>query len=64
MKVKVHYDTTTKIVKGFYPENVEYSTIPEPTIELLEKNIPEESFIEVMCVEGTKLVKYQEPTDL
>jgi len=34
--VKVNYDSTTGEIKGFYPDFVKYSNIPEPLIEVTE----------------------------
>ena len=36
MKIKVNYDATTGEIKGFYPDNIGYETIPEPYIEVNE----------------------------
>jgi len=32
--IKTHYDTVTGAIKGFYPEDIDYVSIPEPTIEI------------------------------
>lgn len=34
--MKVHYDLTSGEIKGFYPVDIEYAVIPEPTIEIDE----------------------------
>lgn len=34
MKIKVNYDPQTTLVKGYYPDSVNYSSIPEPFIEI------------------------------
>lgn len=32
--IKVNYDEQTGVIKGFYPNDVEYSDIPQPLIEI------------------------------
>ena len=32
--IKVNYDATTGEIKGFYPDDIGYSSIPEPHIEI------------------------------
>jgi len=34
--IKVNYNSTTGEIKGFYPDNINYSCIPEPYIEVDE----------------------------
>jgi len=34
MTVKVNYDTETTLVKGYYPDSINYALIPEPFIEI------------------------------
>lgn len=34
--IKVNYDATTDEIKGFYPEDIAYASIPEPYIEIDE----------------------------
>ncbi|MEI7475320.1 MAG: hypothetical protein WCK67_11155 [bacterium] len=34
---KVHYNDEDGIITGFYPYDIEYSTIPEPNIEITEE---------------------------
>lgn len=41
--VKVHYNQATKTVEGFYPDLIEYETIPEPYIE-----VPDERHAELV----------------
>ena len=36
MSIKVHYDSTTGEIIGFYPDVIGYATIPEPNIEINE----------------------------
>lgn len=32
--IKVNYDTETTLVKGYYPDSINYTSIPEPFIEI------------------------------
>ena len=32
--IKVNYDTETTLVKGYYPDSINYASIPEPFIEI------------------------------
>jgi len=34
MTVKVNYDAGTTLVKGYYPDTINYASIPEPFIEI------------------------------
>ena len=34
--IKVNYDSTTGEIKGFYPDDIGYASIPEPYIEIDE----------------------------
>ncbi len=34
MKIKVNYDQETSLVKGYYPDSINYVSIPEPFIEI------------------------------
>jgi len=34
MTIKVNYDTETTLVKGYYPDSINYTLIPEPFIEI------------------------------
>jgi len=34
--IKVNYDDTTGAIKGYYPDNIPYASIPEPYIEIDE----------------------------
>jgi hypothetical protein len=36
MTVKVNYNTKTTLVKGYYPDIINYASIPEPYIEITE----------------------------
>lgn len=35
--IKVHFDVQTGAIKGFYPDFIQYRSIPEPTIEIDEE---------------------------
>ena len=35
--VKVHYNEVTKKVEGFYPDFIEYETVPEPYVEVTDE---------------------------
>lgn len=45
--IKVHYDKLTTLVKGYYPDSINYSSIPEPHIEIKEED---QIFNKQMCV--------------
>lgn len=45
--IKVHYDIETTLVKGYYPDSVNYSSIPEPYIEIKDED---QVFNTQMCV--------------
>jgi len=47
MHIKVNYDTETTLVKGYYPNSINYASIPEPFIEI-EGNAQDNS--KQMCV--------------
>jgi len=34
MTIKVNYDIETTLVKGYYPDSINYASIPEPFIEI------------------------------
>ena len=34
--IKVNYDSTTGVIKGFYPDDIAYANIPKPYIEIDE----------------------------
>jgi hypothetical protein len=37
MTVKVNYNIETTLVKGYYPDSINYASIPEPYIEITER---------------------------
>lgn len=59
--IKVNYDTETTLVKGYYPNSINYVSIPEPYIEIendaqvLDKQ---------MCVVNGVYQEYVKPLDV
>ena len=59
--IKVNYDTETTLVKGYYPNSINYASIPEPYIEIendaqvLDKQ---------MCVIDGVYQEYVKPLDV
>lgn len=59
--IKVHYDIQTTLVKGYYPDSINYASIPEPFVEIendaqvLDKQ---------MCVVNGVYQEYIEPVDV
>jgi hypothetical protein len=49
MTVKVNYDTETTLVKGYHPDSINYSSIPEPNIEITDEQ-HQEALSKTMCV--------------
>ena len=49
MTVKVNYDTETTLVKGYYPDAINYASIPEPYIEISDEK-HQEALGKQMCV--------------
>jgi hypothetical protein len=49
MTVKVNYDIETTLVKGYYPDSINYASIPEPYIEIT-KGQHEIALGKQMCV--------------
>lgn len=45
--IKVHYDLQTTLIKGYYPDSFNYSSIPEPFIEIEDK---QQVLDKTMCV--------------
>jgi hypothetical protein len=46
-KIKVNYDPTTTLIKGYYPDSIQYNSIPEPFVEINEN---EQILSKKMCV--------------
>lgn len=59
--IKVNYDTETTLIKGYYPNSINYASIPEPYIEIendaqvLDKQ---------MCVIDGVYQEYVKPLDV
>lgn len=47
--IKVNYDTKTTLVKGYYPDAINYASIPEPYIEISDEK-HQEGLGKQMCV--------------
>jgi len=58
MTIKVHYDTKTTLVKGYYPTSINYASIPEPFIEI-EDSAQDNS--KQMCVINEVYQEYVTP---
>ena len=63
MTIKVNYDPQTGEVKGFYPKDIKYKSIPEPCIEISQEEHKSYSEKKKIVVEG-KFVDYKEPLSL
>ena len=60
MTVKVNYDTQTTLVKGYYPDSINYASIPDPFIEI--ENIEQDNSKQ-MCVVNGVYQEYVKPLD-
>jgi hypothetical protein len=58
IKIKVNYDPQTSLVKGYYPDSIEYSSIPEPFVEIDESD---QILNKQMCVIDGVYQEYVEP---
>jgi hypothetical protein len=47
--IKINYDTETTLVKGYYPDKINYTLIPKPYIEISEEE-HQEALGKQMCV--------------
>lgn len=56
--IKAHYDQETNLVKGYYPDNINYKTIPEPYIEIENKD---QVLGKKMCVVDNVYQEYVAP---
>lgn len=56
--IKVNYDTQTTLVTGYYPDSINYNSIPEPFIEI-ENEAQDNS--KTMCVIGGEYQEYVKP---
>lgn len=62
MKIKVNYNLETGFVNGYYPDNIIYTNIPEPFIEITEiewKN----SYSKTMIVKDNIYQEFQKPIE-
>lgn len=58
--IKVNYDEKTTLVKGYYPDSINYASIPEPFIEI--KN-DEQILDKQMCIVDGKYQEYIKPIE-
>ena len=61
--VKVNYDTETTLVKGYYPDVINYASIPEPYIEISDEK-HQEALKKQMCVVNGVYQEYVKPLDV
>ena len=59
--IKVNYDTETTLVKGYYPNSINYASIPEPYIEI-ENDA--QVLNKEMCVVNRVYQEYVKPLDV
>lgn len=58
MTIKVNYDITTTKVKGYYPDSINYASIPEPFIEIEDSA---QDNLKQMCVVNGVYQEYVTP---
>jgi len=58
--IKVNYDTETTLVKGYYPDAINYASIPEPYIVISEEE-HHEGLGKQMCVVNGIYQEYVTP---
>lgn len=63
MTIKVNYDTKTTLVKGYYPNSINYFSIPEPFIEITKEQ-HQEALGKEMCVIDGVFQEYVKPIDV
>ena len=61
MIIKVNYDLQTTLVKGYYPDSINYGSIPEPFIEIEDEN---QNNYKQMCVIDGIYQEYIKPLDI
>ena len=61
--LKVNYDTETTLVKGYYPDSINYASIPEPYIEISEEE-HQEALGRQMCVINGIFQEYVAPASV
>ena len=59
--IKVNYDPQTTLVSGYYPDSINYSSIPEPFIEIEDE---EQDNSKQMCVIGGVYQEYVKPLNI
>lgn len=59
--IKVNYDSQTTLVKGYYPDSINYASIPEPFIEI-EDNV--QVLDKQMCVIDGLYQEYVKPLEV
>lgn len=63
MMVKINYDTKTTLVKGYYPDAINYASIPKPYIEISDEE-HQETLGKQMCVVNGVYQEYVKPLDV
>ena len=61
--VKVNYNTETTLVKGYYPDAINYASIPEPYMEISDEK-HQEALGKQMCVVNGVYQEYVKPLDV
>lgn len=61
--IKVNYDIETTLVKGYYPDAINYASIPEPYIEISGKE-HQEALGKQMCVINGVFEEYVTPNNV
>ena len=61
--IKVNYDTKTTLVKGYYPDAINYASIPEPYMEISDEE-HQETLGKQMCVVNRVYQEYVKPLDV
>ena len=61
--IKVNYDTETTLVKGYYPDAINYASIPEPYMEISDEE-HQETLGKQMCVVNGVYQEYVKPLDV
>ena len=59
--IKVNYDQETTLVKGYYPDTIKYKEIPEPYIEIQDKD---QDNTKTMCVVNGVYQGYIKPDNI
>ena len=61
--IKVNYDTETRLVTGYYPDSINYASIPEPYIEISNEQ-HQEALGKQMCVVDGFFQEYITPDNV